>query len=575
MHGSECGEFHEHLLPYLQLLSHGLACPQPAPHPSHWQPHPQPHQGQGQGQGQAYASVEQVLQALRGLHAAHTLARRSLFLWLNSATHCSLVRPFAQVSPAQLNQIYDAHLAAQAQASSSFSAPPASPIDLQTILLNMQSAGESFPSFVALCAALSLPSTLVRFGVRRADFLEEVSAREVEARQQELARTAAQAVQEAQRAHQHQIEALRATISQHQRERDADAANAAAVAAQREAAMQAQYQALQAEVESLRSQLLLLAASPVPASSYASPSHPSVPVPAPAPAAPGPVPPPPLSDSDQSALVSYLGECQLFALVSESGGGGGGELSIQADSLDALVFAGGGDLGATIHAMRTLDQQGRRFSNFEQLIPAVKEVAEATPAAANTPAAAAAAATNAATEAAAMSPAGSTTVSSLAIDATNSSSDSAAAAAADDADDAAAVAADLTDAETALFVDYLGQCLLFSELNEADGALRVEASSLSSLSRACGGLNNTLFLLKGLDALGRKFHSFGALQPELVAAFNQQQISAEAQKRNQATPVATPTAAQQPHFGFEPHVTASVGAPVVSATQLPTDSPTI
>lgn len=79
-----------------------------------------------------------------------------------------------------------------------------------------------------------------------------------------------------------------------------------------------------------------------------------------------------------------------------------------------------------------------------------------------------------------------------------------------------------------------------------------------------GGLDNTITLLRGLDALQRKFTRFTELEPEVAALVEAQRRSAEAQRQNAVTPAASP--ARRP-------VPAHVGAPIVSDLRLPTDSP--
>jgi hypothetical protein len=132
---------------------------------------------------------------------------------------------------------------------------------------------------------------------------------------------------------------------------------------------------------------------------------------------------------------------------------------------------------------------------------------------------------------------------------------------------------DLSESDTALFVDYLGQTLLFSELGEEGGdGLAVEASQLARVASLAGGVNEALFVLKALDALGHRYTSFAALIPDVAAAVARSRVS---DASSAAAAVAAARSATPAPGGRSSSDDAgvAVGAPVVSEVQMPEESP--
>jgi hypothetical protein len=109
---------------------------------------------------------------------------------------------------------------------------------------------------------------------------------------------------------------------------------------------------------------------------------------------------------------------------------------------------------------------------------------------------------------------------------------------------------------------YLGATTLFSDVVSD---LAVNSEDMAYVAHVAGGLENCLFLLKGLDALGQKFADFASLRPA-VESERAKQLHAEAGV--QAALLRPDTAgAARPASGVH------VGHAIISETQLPSDSP--
>jgi hypothetical protein len=130
---------------------------------------------------------------------------------------------------------------------------------------------------------------------------------------------------------------------------------------------------------------------------------------------------------------------------------------------------------------------------------------------------------------------------------------------------------DLSESDTALFVDYLGQTLLFSELDEEGGdGLAVEASQLARVAALAGGVNEALFVMKALDALGHRYKSFAALIPDVAAAVARSRASEASAAAAAAARSATPAPSGR---SSSDDAGVAVGVPVVSEVQMPEESP--
>lgn len=148
----------------------------------------------------------------------------------------------------------------------------------------------------------------------------------------------------------------------------------------------------------------------------------------------------PVDQESRQLLMDYIQASMLFSEVPD-------DLEVTAAELDAIIIAAHGTKAA-LQVLKRFDVVARRFSSFQQLLPAMQQALE-----------------------------------------THSA---------------------VTDSMRAAIVGYLqdDQCMLFSE---AEQDLQVTSLALDLLLEKAGGVSNALARLKQLDADQRRFQDFRAV----------------------------------------------------------------
>jgi hypothetical protein len=194
----------------------------------------------------------------------------------------------------------------------------------------------------------------------------------------------------------------------------------------------------------------------------------------------------PLSAEDSNTLVAYISseQCLLFSTSSE-------DLVVEPSALDALFAAGGSEIGALIPTLHKLDACFRRFTRFDDLIPAVSS--------------------------------------------------------------ARASGSHIGDDASSALLDYLGgeHCRLFAPPSDGGAAAEMEITveSMDALVAAGRGIDSTLDALRALEVHGKQVHTFDELRPLVLAIAEQPQAApagAAASAAASESAAAPPTAAPQP-----------------------------
>jgi hypothetical protein len=495
-------------LAYCQLLSSTLA---------------NEHRAAGSTGGRrTFTTSESLLTELRSVHAAHATARRALFQFINSPAHCSLIRPFTPISPAHVDELYDAHLLHQAStilnkdASSSTTHGAATyMIDLMALLLNMQSLNYSYPSFGALRDAVHSVEILTTFGVPRSSFMQALQERDSLERAAETA------------ASKHRLEeSLRSSILAVEQERAAMPTHSDAEFNE----MRSRYEEEQQRFQIQRDRAVAETAR----ADQSQAAHDRVQKELTA-----------LRAQRQADLVE---QTQAQARLQQ-------QLDAQRIQLDAAqqtphahpsvtssVSKNESVLVAELHALQSQYQLAK-----DEIVVLRDQLVNASAAAASAAAAAALTAANHSTGV------DSNSMTGVSVPKVNQ-------ALVDHPVD------HLSEEDTAAFVEYLSHTMLFSELPPDEG-IAVDASQLARVSVTCGGVHEALFTLKALDALGHRYKSFADLLPDLSAAVARQRAS----EASYAAALAARTPSPIPHHRTES--TPSVGVPIISEIQLPPVSP--
>ena len=104
----------------------------------------------------------------------------------------------------------------------------------------------------------------------------------------------------------------------------------------------------------------------------------------------------------------------------------------------------------------------------------------------------------------------------------------------------------LSDADRNALIEYLQQTTLFVGVNHE---LAITQESMDQLCAIGGGLNNTLFILKGLDALGKRFDSFEQLNGPVSEQLAKQLTEAKNFRNRPVTPMSRPASSMIRHVG--------------------------
>jgi len=314
---------------------------------------------------EGFRTSDEALAALRALVDSHASARRAIFLFLNDARYCTLIQPFhGEIAPKDVDRIADDYLSllisGQAAQNGEKNIDVSSALlDLHSMLLAMQNAGMSFPSFAVFASYCTSAEAIQQFRPGRVQHVHPTLASSPSHAHPAPKRTEsidiASVVSAAKAQHRldnalEQVAHVEARLKQMQVEREMESQAAAAnIQSKQDEAHRQQMERTRerlAEVEAERDALRKTTRNAAWTQSR-------------------------LAGNDRLILVDYISNSALFSDTL-------GEASMSSGQLDELSLVGGG-LSNTLLILKELDsttsRPRRSFQSFDQLLSTVREQA--------------------------------------------------------------------------------------------------------------------------------------------------------------------------------------------------------